>query len=117
MARPQITKPSVNGTLSRIPGKPNLVGPVEGDIVDLLKEQDFRIVGGIFQKDYIATHDIPANVINGTIDPKTAKFLFAEMPHAQVSGSPKQVIVWLIPLTAGTPTDNEFDSKKFTVVG
>jgi hypothetical protein len=34
-----------------------------------------------------------------------------------VAGSPKQVIVWLIPLTAGTPTDNEFDSKKFTVIG
>jgi hypothetical protein len=117
MARPLITKPSVNGTLSKIPGKPNLVGPVEGDIGDLFVEQEFKIVGGIFQKEYIATHDIPANVYTGTIDQKTAKFLFAEMPHAQVAGSQKQVIVWLIPLTAGTPTDNEFDSKKFTVTG
>jgi hypothetical protein len=117
MARPQITKPSVNGTLSRIPGKPNLVGPVEGEIVDLLKEQDFKIVGGLFQKDYTATHNIPASVVTGTIAQETAKFVFAEMPHAQVAGSPKQVIVWLIPLTAGTPTDNEFDSKKFTVIG
>lgn len=116
MARPLITKPANNGTLSRIPGKPNLVGPVEGEIVDLFKEQEFRIVGGIFREDYIATHRIEANVVEGRIDPTTAKFVFAELPHAHVMGERKQVVVWLIPLSAGTPTDNEFDSKKFTVV-
>jgi hypothetical protein len=116
MARPLIKKPTNNGTLSRITGKPNLVGPVEGEIVDLFKEQEFKIVGGIFAEAYIASHNIPANVIEGRIYAATAKFAFAELPHAQVAGVKKQVVVWLIPLSAGTPTDNEFDSKKFSVV-
>ena len=116
MARPLITKPANNGTLSKIPGKPNMIGPVEGEIVDLFKEQEFKIVGGIFPEVYIPSHNIPASVIDGRIDSSTAKFVFAELPHAHVPVVKKQVVVWLIPLSAGTPTDNEFDSKKFTVV-